>query len=400
MNGRAPRLRRGLLILAGLTGLTLIGVLALGGPRDGLPLDPRSTSATGTRALTEVLEAVGADVTVTAEPRPADDVVLVLVDLFDEQARADLVAVLEGGATVVLADPGSPLAPEVIGRTGLGLLEVTLTRSCDAAAFVDVERVAPGDAAIFDAGEASLACFPRGTGAWLVAERRGDGTLVSVGGPRWLTNAGLAEADNALLAAALLVPHEGAAVTVVPPRLRAAEEGATSPFELVPAWVWAALAQLGLAGLALVWWRARRLGPPAVEEQPVSLPGSELTLALGELYARRGDAAHAARAVREAARADVAGRLGLDRHATAAQVAAAAARMGVAEADLALALRDPLPTDDAGLLALARAVETVAAALVDAPGATAPGATAPGATVPADAGTATPPRTTHPSRLT
>src|SRR6266581_6954843 len=55
-----------------------------------------------------------------------------------------------------------------------------------------------------------------------------------------------------------------------------------------------AMWQLVVAFAVLVLWRARRLGRPVAEAQPVQIPGSELVVAVGNLLQRargRGQAA-------------------------------------------------------------------------------------------------------------
>jgi len=66
-----------------------------------------------------------------------------------------------------------------------------------------------------------------------------------------------------------------------------------------------------VAGVALILWRARRLGPLAREPLPVEVKAVETTRNLGRLYRRAGDRAHAAEALRAAARARLAERLRL-----------------------------------------------------------------------------------------
>lgn len=354
LRARLPTLALVALLVAG---AALAAWLATAGPEEGPPLSPDSTAADGTRALTEVLERLGADVVVDSEPPEDADSVLLLVDNLTEDRRDALEQRAEAGATLVVVDANSPLAPEPVGAADLGLIATPISRGCDVSALADVERIGPGSDWLFEPGEGAVGCFSRGAGSWLVAEPRGDGAVVFTGGPRWVTNDGLDDVDNALLAVALLAPGGDDVVAIVPPDLTVPGEGGVDPLALVPGWVWSAMAQIAVAGLLLVWWRSRRLGPPVVEEQPVRLPGSELVLALGGLHAARADAGHAASAIREGLRRDAARRTGLPADTDADAVAQAAMQAGADPDVVDAALRAPPPSDDDGLVALARAAE-------------------------------------------
>ncbi|PWU54645.1 hypothetical protein DLE60_29525, partial [Micromonospora globispora] len=69
-------------------------------------------------------------------------------------------------------------------------------------------------------------------------------------------------------------------------------EGETPPqnplWAAFPVWFWALLVQLALAGLLVVLWRARRLGPPVPEPLPVTVRSAETVLGRARLYRRAG----------------------------------------------------------------------------------------------------------------
>ncbi len=67
----------------------------------------------------------------------------------------------------------------------------------------------------------------------------------------------------------------------------------------------------GAAVVALLLWRARRLGPLVTEPLPVTVKAIETTRSRGRLYRKSGDRPHAARALRRAARSALAERLHL-----------------------------------------------------------------------------------------
>ena len=120
-----------------------------------------------------------------------------------------------------------------------------------------------------------------------------------------------------------------------------------------------ALVQLGVAFVSSPLWRARRLGRPVLEPQPVDLPGSELVIAVGHLMQRAGSSSRAVDAIRGDLRRDLGERLGLPPGLDAEQLAVVAAQRTGADADALLsALTRPVHSD-ADLLVVARLIESV-----------------------------------------
>ena len=62
---------------------------------------------------------------------------------------------------------------------------------------------------LYDSAAATQSCFTRGDGAFVVADPRGDGWVVAVGGAGAFVNARLDSEDNAALAANIAVPRLG-----------------------------------------------------------------------------------------------------------------------------------------------------------------------------------------------
>jgi hypothetical protein len=348
--------------IAALVGAALLAGLLAGPPAgEGPPLDPASSDPSGTRALVELLGALEVDVEVTAEvpDRAAPPGrALLLTDRLDDDARDALLGWVGAGSTLVVADSGSPLVPEVAGGTGVGFLDVTIGRDCDLAALDDVGRISAPGSAVYEVPDGAVGCFPRGEGHWLVARAEGDGTVVALGGPTSLVNRELATADNSVLAAALLAPSGGDTVTLLRPALPG--EGDATLGELVPPSVRLALVQLGIAFLVVVAWRARRLGRPVAERQPVQIAGAEIVTAVGNLLQQTRAREQAARLLTEDLRRTVADRLGLPAAASPEVVAdTAAARTGVGRDEVLAALRGRPPADEAELVALAHGVEQI-----------------------------------------
>lgn len=343
--------------------LLLVGWLTADRRAGGPPLDPRSTAPDGTKALVDTLERLGAEVVVTGDlPDASTAAVLVLSDAFDDATREALRRWAADGGVLVVADPSSPLTPDVAGSASLGVLETTLARHCDLPALAGVERVSAPGGVVYETPDApAQGCFPRGEGHWLVVSPTGAGAVVALGGTGALVNAGLGHADNAVLAASLLVAADGVRVQLQQPPLPGS--GDATLLDLVPTRVLVALAQLGVAFLVLVAWRARRLGAPVGEPRAVALPGSELTVAVGALLHETGARAQAAAVLRGELQRTLAERFGLPPGASADVVAeVVAARGGLDVATVRDALTGPVPGDDAGLVALAGRLDAVRAA--------------------------------------
>lgn len=344
-----PLVGLGLLVLAAAI------VIAQPEPSGGVPLDPASTAGDGTKALVEVLDELGADVTVSARLPEREDVALLLTDDLDGRRRSKLRRWVDDGGTLVVTDPRSRFAPEPVGNTSVGLLQTPLRKACDLPALADVQRVTAPSSTTYETPAGATGCFERRDGHWMVVREQGDGIVVALGGPGFLVNGGLGRNDNALLAAALLAPQAGTGVAFLQPA--APGSGDSGLLDLIPTRVRLALLQLGLAFGVVVAWRARRLGRPVVEEQPVAVPGSELVVAVGNLLQQTRARRRAAFVLREGLRRDLAERLGLPRGADDHALAdAAAARSEVGRDDVLTVLTGPDPAGEAQLVALAQQV--------------------------------------------
>lgn len=356
--GRSPRaLRRAVVAVTLAAAVAVTAWLASPGTGEGPPLSPDSVAADGTRALVQTLERIGARVVVDATPPPEATTGLLLHDNLDEADREAWRRIADDGGTLLVVDPDSPLAPPVAGDTTFGFFETPVARGCDVAALAEVQRVQTAGGLTYELGDGASGCFARGDGHWLVLQPSGDGVVVVAGGPQFIMNATIGEADNAVLAVALLAPRPGAVVAIAPPRFAAAGTQ-VGLVDLVPDAAWLFMAQLLIAFAVLILWRARRLGAPVVEEAPVSLPGSELVLGVGALYERSDAAEHAAALLRDEACRAVAGRLRLGDAAPDA-VAARAEDAGVPRGFVEQVFREPLPSDADGLVRFAGAVERV-----------------------------------------
>jgi hypothetical protein len=147
----------------------------------------------------------------------------------------------------------------------------------------------------------------------------------------------------------------------------------------------------------LALWRARRLGRPVAEPQPVQLPGAELVMAVGNLLQRAKGRGQAAGLLTDDLRRSLAERLGLPPSAPPDQVAdAVAARTGVPRQRVLRTLTHPTPRDEAELVALSQAVDTIRREVIRVPSPPSGAGLAPpltqSATVPATERRAGPPK--------
>ncbi len=358
----------------------LVLVVAVRRPSgEGTPLDPAGTGSLGAKALVLLLREGGADVRVSARP-PAPDrrTAIVLRDTFD-QARTDAILDwVEDGGTLVVADPGSSLTraqPYLSPINGANPVD-ELRGPCTAVpALRAVDRIRTGGSLVYERkgrDPGAVSCFRREDGDWLVATPLGRGTVVALGGAGPFVNENLDQGDAAGLAVALLAPQPRMATQVVSDLApdageigagEGAEEGGGT-FAGLPGAARVAGLQLLVVFLALALWRGRRLGRPVVEDPPVEIPGSELVVAVGELYQKGRHRRRAAQALSGQARRAVADRLGLPRRADTRTIAeVAASRTGIPVDQVHTAIDPPDPPDDEALVALARTTDELVARL-------------------------------------
>jgi Domain of unknown function (DUF4350) len=374
--GARSGVRRALPWVAVVLGVALVVAVAGRGGEEGNPLDPASAGPLGTKGLVEVLRGLGGRVTVSADqPGTGTETALLLSDDLTPERRQAVLDWVGRGGTLVVADPSSGVTEvEQVGSTRFGLLDAEIERRCDVAALRDVERVAAPGGVVFEIPEGqggrggrqggapeaggARACFPRNDGAWLLVQPLDAGTVVRLGGASVLVNQELGEADNAVLLASLLVPAEGTTVQVLQPPLPGG--GTAGLGDLIAPRVRLALWQLVVAFVLLALWRARRLGRPVAEPQPVQLPGAELVVAVGNLLQRAKGRGQAAGLLTDDLRRSLAERLGLPPSTPVDQVAdTVAARTGIPRERVLRTLTRTTPRDEAELVALSQAIDTV-----------------------------------------
>jgi Domain of unknown function (DUF4350) len=340
-------------------GILLAAVVGSRRADQGLPLDPSSPGPNGTKALVETLRVLGAKVSVSSELPSDGGTALLLADDLSEQRRARLLDWVRQGGTLVVADPRSRVTRvEPIGDTRIGLLDAELEPTCAVPAMRDVRRVSAPGGIVFRVPVGAQGCFPRGHGAWLVVQPAGSGTVVRLGGASALVNQRINRTDNAVLIVGLLSPAPGPEVVVLrPPPPGGGSKGLS---DLIAPRVKLTLVQLVVAFLLLALWRSRRLGRPVTEPTAVRIPGSELVVAVGNLLRRARHRGQAAALLAGDLRRTLTERLGLPAGTPPEQVAGTVAvRTGIDRERVLAALQPPTPQDDAELVALAQAIDTI-----------------------------------------
>jgi hypothetical protein len=340
---------------------TVVVGLAVGpSPNGGPAFDPRSASGNGTKALVLLMQQLGAHVSLTADvPTAAADVTVVFSDQLSADRLKGLADWTQGGGTLIVADPSSSLQLGGSEKVVNGILAVDrVSGSCPPAGLDEVGSIDTGGSLFLRLPPGAVGCFPAGDAYLLVSEHVGRGQIFALGGAGPFTNSLVAKDDNSVLAADLLLPRPGANVDVM---LRSPIGGGRRSLWQLLSWpVKLALVQLLVAGIFVALWRARRLGTPVSEVQPVQVAGSELTVAVGNLMARAGRRDAAGGLLRHGLRRWLGERLGTGSSASPAQLAeATAARTTVPYERLVRLLEDGPVLSDAELVELAQSIEGV-----------------------------------------
>lgn len=322
----------------------------------GGDLDPRNTGPEGAQAVAKVLDGEGVDVTIV---RSADELADADVDASTtvlvtgaESLASSTVRHLRreaGESRLVLADPPSYVIDEIEE------LDTRISGDVDDVAADCGDPLYEGLTLTVDTATAyeREGCFPTDDGHLVVTG--GSGT-VYLGAAEALTNDQVLRGDNAAVVLRLLGQEERL-VWYVPSLEDTVDGEAVSLSALLPRWIGPGLWMAALALVALVLWRYRRLGPLSTEPLPVVVRAVETARSRGRMYRKGGDRAHAATALRTAARRRLAERLALGRQASEdAVIDAVAARLDRRREDVAVRLSDagPVPDTDARLVHLAQ----------------------------------------------
>lgn len=358
MTGLWRRHRTAVLLTVAVLAALGVAALSAGGPSTTATYDPDNPGPGGARAAAEVLRDQGVEVEVVrdaaeleAEAITGDTTVVVTSsELLGESTVARLLSHV-GRAPLVVVDPG-PGTTESLGVPTLPQSTRPpgpVAADCDDAVLGDLEVEVDGALAFEGPG-----CFGVEEGQ-LVAQPRAGLTLLGAG--EALRNDQVLRADNAA-AVLRLLGQQPRLVWYVPDLTDLVGDDGVSLQTLLPSWLRPAFLLVVLAALALVAWRARRLGPLAVEPLPVVVRALETTRSRGRLYRRAGARDHAADSLRRATRRRLAATLAVADPDDPTLPDHLAARLDRSRDELA-ALLDPTaapPAHDRDLVALATAL--------------------------------------------
>lgn len=358
MSAWLQRNRSLLVIGLGTLAALLVAVLLTGSPTNGADHDPDNPGARGARALAQVLADEGVELEVVRSASALEDQALgadttVVVTSADNlgQSTADRLLAAAADSRVIVTTP-SPAALEALD------ISATASFSSFDGSQAECTDTGLGDLSGLEvevdvaASYATTAgCFP-GEGGYAIASA-GDG-VVLLGAAGIMENDQVLRADNAAIALRLL-GQRPRVVWYVPSLGDLVGDDGVGLRSLLPAWLLPALWLLGIAMLAVIWWRGRRLGALASEPLPVTVRSLETTEARGRLYRSTSARGHAADVLRRSTRSDLASHLRLPTGEVEVLVRDVATRLDrpTTDIDALIGERATAPTTDDELIRLA-----------------------------------------------
>lgn len=351
------------IVLVGVVLAVLSTVVQGAEPPERRPLDPTSTTASGSAALVRVLEQRGTAVSVTDSAAGIDGGTVFVDDsdgVLDPAVAARIARTAEHVVLVgVDSTPYGSFGLDVTTASAPEGGDTVSTASCAIPAAASAARVSTdGSGYTVDDPDADR-CAPSGSGddrAWgLVRATTSGGDVTLVGTTSAFRNDTVTTAGNAALALGLLGSDD--ALTWYTPTA-GAPDAAPTLGELAPPWVPSGIALLALVAVAAAVWRGRRLGPLVVERMPVVVRATETTEGRARMYARTHDRTHALDTLRVAAVRRIGRLLGLPRSAHVDDVVRAAARAtGIPHDRVGAVLVGGPTTDDRALVDGASALD-------------------------------------------
>jgi hypothetical protein len=198
------------------------------------------------------------------------------------------------GHRIVLIDPGQDVVEAVGAKADIDPIvpEEGIPADCQDEMFTGLTLDV--DTALLYTGDSG--CFESKGSSVLVARER----VTLFGGGEGLTNDQVMRGDNAAVGLRLLGQGEDL-VWYVPDIADVGPDEGFGVMALLPPWIVPGLWIAAISTVALVVWRARRLGSPSTEPLPVVVRAIETTQSRGRLYRKSEDRAHAASVLRATA---------------------------------------------------------------------------------------------------
>jgi len=330
-------------------------------------LDPESTSPSGARALAQVLRDHGVPVDIVRSRRAFENArvgfdTTVMVSNPQALGSRTFAEVNDRmydnhGSVLVIAG----LSPAV--ADGLDVTEKDLSTATDAertpAACSPEQPLLDGLTLTLQGsgiGVPGDGCFGTPAGRLLLIDPSGHRWVLVDGFP--ISNDQIDRDENAAVALRLLGQRDRVVWYVANPDDVQAGEG-TGVGRLLPRWLVPSVWLLGIAALALMLQRGRRLGPLVTEPMPVTIKALESTTALGRLYEKSRDRWHAAELLVDATLGRVRRTLGEPPGASRDDVIRAVAMRSGRPVQQVTDLFDTVVRTDADLVALAQELTKV-----------------------------------------
>ena len=379
---------RGIVVLLGLLAVVVVLVVLVGRGPSAHPYDLDDAGDSGYKGLRLVMEETGTPVT----RLDASDVSAATVE------RHPILLVPDGGgATPAQAARLRRYAAAggiVVGAGPIGHLGAQSTNGdsiafpsgegqhgvCTIDGLEDVHGFGVEDQMVpLRVPSGASSCFGNGRRAALVSMDIGAGRVATVASPDLFTNLAMRPKDqdvddpkaplpdDVVLAVRLLTPGASGSsglqsIGVVTSGLAdsGASTGRHTVSELLSPGVKLGLLQLIAAFVFYAVWRARRDGRVVEESLPITIEGSELVSATGNLMERHGDAWASASVLRRSTRRDLQQRLGLPPDTSLPAMAAiVATRSGRSPDDVLAALEDGPVPDAAALVRLGLTLDRI-----------------------------------------
>ena len=346
------------LLIAGAFLLAVVITIVVGADQERTEqYDPANAGPDGSQAIARVLDDEGVDVSIVRSADELDETAVddqsVIVVTSTEQLGENTVERLldhTRGSSLVLVEPPSEVVDKVgaSARTNPVVPDQGIRAECDDPMF-DGLTMEVDSAFVYRGGGG---CFGKDDGSVVLQQ----GVVTLFGGGQALTNDQVLRGDNAAVGLRLLGQGDEL-IWYVPTIEDIGADDELGVGALLPRWIEPGLWVTAFAAVFLIVWRARRLGPLSTEPLPVVIKAIETTQSRGRLYRKAQDRAHAATALRAAARANAAARLGLGSgHDEKALIRDLARHVGRPEVDIAalIGAEAATPGSDRDLIALAR----------------------------------------------